>query len=93
MTGPFIFLALCLVVAFAAVAPLLLQRRPEEGWTRWIAGSFDAFRNRDMVDKGQPLDTSLEQLFRESAGEDVPGYTTLDELRTSLTDTYTAVRH
>ncbi|MGM0386085.1 MAG: hypothetical protein ACQERF_08920 [Actinomycetota bacterium] len=85
MSGSFIFLALCLAVAAAAMAPLWLGRRPEEGWFRWFADSFDAFRDRDAVDSA--VDTSLEELFRDPDNQSLPGYTTPDELRGMFAET------
>lgn len=91
MTGSFIFLALCLAVAAIAMAPLWLRQRPEEGWLRWFAGSLAAFRDRDR-ETVVARDTSLEELFRDAAHEDVPGYTTLEELREMVVETRAAAR-
>ncbi len=90
VTGPFIFVVLCLAVAFAAVLPLLVQRRPEEGWLRWIRDSFRSLRSPEEVDV--PVrDTSLAQLLREGDPEAL-GYTTPSELRENLHTTRSAIR-
>jgi len=91
VTGPFIFLALCLVVAIAAVVPLLVLRRPEEGWLRWIRESFSSLGRSNAADL--PVrDTSIVQLLSEGGDPDAPGYTTPAELRENLHTTRTALR-
>lgn len=80
MTGSFVFVVLCLAVAAAAMSPLWLGRRPEEGWLRWFADSFDAFRVRDTAGE-TAVDASLEELLRDPDNQSLPGYTTPDELR------------
>lgn len=91
MTGPLIFIVLCLFVAAIAMLPMLVQRRPEEGWWRWYQESFRTLRHRDRAET-VARDTSLSQLLREGGNPEELGYTTPDELRGNLRTTRSAIR-